>query len=218
MEWIESFDLILLDMDGLLVDTERLHFAAYQSLSKRYGYELSWDMSRYLQIAHSSAEGLKEMIYPHISHAQKEWSQLYEEKKLIYLDLLEKGDIALMPGVEGFLNELFQSGKKSCVVTNSPKGQVDAICNALPILKKIPNWVTREDYPLAKPAPDGYLKALELYAAPGDRAVGFEDSRKGIESLKAADVKPILICDQEYSQMNNSLEVACFQGFNGISL
>ncbi|MDN3505867.1 MAG: HAD family phosphatase [Simkaniaceae bacterium] len=193
MKWIQNYDLILLDMDGLLVDTERLHFAAYQALAKRYGYELSWDMDQYLKVAHSSAEGLKEAIHPHISATQKEWSQLYEEKKAIYLDLLHKGTVALMPGVKEFLSELFRSGKKSCVVTNSPKEQVDVIRKALPILEGIPNWVTREVYERPKPAPDGYLKALDLLAVDGDRVVGFEDSLKGIEALEGAGVEAVLV-------------------------
>ncbi len=33
------------------------------------------------------------------------------------------------------------------------------------------------------PAPDAYLKALELLADPGDRIIGFEDSLRGVQSF-----------------------------------
>ena len=43
MNWISNYDLFLFDLDGLLVDTEKLHFEAYKRLCSRFGYELAWD-------------------------------------------------------------------------------------------------------------------------------------------------------------------------------
>nr|NGX47140.1 hypothetical protein [Chlamydiota bacterium] len=101
MRWMKQFDLFLLDLDGLLVDTEPLHFAAYQTLCKRHGYELSWDLQEYLGIAHASSGGLQKAIHPHLGG--KDWNALYQEKKKIYLELLHSEEIALLPGVEAFL-------------------------------------------------------------------------------------------------------------------
>ncbi len=81
-----------------------------------------------------------------------------------------------MPGVEELLKELIELKSKRAVVTNSTKEQIETIKELLPLLKSIPLWITREDYENPKPAPDGYLKAMEVLADSGDRVIGFEDS------------------------------------------
>ncbi|NGX27511.1 MAG: Phosphorylated carbohydrates phosphatase [Chlamydiae bacterium] len=215
MRWMKQFDLFLLDLDGLLVDTEPLHFAAYQTLCKRHGYELPWNLQEYLGIAHASSGGLQKAIHPHLG--EESWNVLYQEKKRIYLELLHSGEIALLPGVEAFLGELLENRVKRCVATNSCKEQVETIKDALPILKTIPVWITREDYENPKPAPDAYLKALELLADPGDRMIGFEDSLRGIQALERAGVLPVLICDPAHSQLNEALGVVHYPSFEQIS-
>jgi len=221
MRWIERFDLFLLDLDGLLVNTEELHFAAYRELCTRQGFDLDWDLLEYLGIAHTSSNGLRNHIYaalPKLKEKKPDWSELYREKRKIYLDLLQQQELALMPGAEAFIKELASSRVKRCVATHSPKEQVEAIKMALPVLKTIPLWITREDYECAKPEPDAYLKAISLLADPGDRIIGFEDSMRGIRALQGTSAMPVLICDEKHPQLKGAaLEgVSHFASFKNI--
>jgi HAD superfamily hydrolase (TIGR01509 family) len=207
MRWIGKFDLYLFDLDGLLVDTERLHFAAYKALFESYGHSLEWEFKEYIQIAHTSADGLQEALHPLLKDKQPNWETLYLEKKQIYLQLLRKGKLELMPGVEKLLKELSTMGIKRCVVTHSSKELVEMIKTRLPILQSIPVWITREDYDAPKPASDGYHKAIELLADPGDKMIGFEDSLRGLKALMGTPAKPILVCDPAHPQLKKeSLE------------
>ena len=201
MRWIERFDLFLFDLDGLLVDTERLHYQAYQALCQRYDVPLEWSFGEYLGIAHSSSEGLRESLCPLFEG--RPWEELYEEKKTIYIELLNRGNLQLMPGVERLLKELASARVKRCVATHSSKEQVAAIKHFLPVLKTIPVWVTREDYERPKPHPDAYYKALELLMDPEDRVIGFEDSLRGFKALKETIALPVLICDPNHPQMGD---------------
>lgn len=203
MHWIQRFDLFLLDLDGLLVDTEHLHFNAYQKLFEQYGQHLTWSFEKYIGIAHTGSDGLRLAMHPYLESFQSNWSLLYDQKTENFMNLLRNGEIRLMPGVETFLEELSSARAKRCVVTNSTKAQVAAIQTALPVLRTIPLWITREDYDKPKPAPDGYLKALELLADPKDRVIGFEDSLKGIDALRSASVEPVLICDANHPQIKH---------------
>ncbi len=210
--WIEQFDLFLLDFDGLLVDTEQLHFAAYQTMCKNHGCILPWDFNHYCEIAHYDT-GISNAIYstlPELYAKEPHWNVLYAEKKQAYMDLLKKGKVALLPGVENFLKALSIRKIKRCVVTNSAEEQVKLIRSFHTILNTIPVWITREQYERAKPAPDGYLKAIELLADSSDRIVGFEDSLRGIQALKATDARPVLICPDQHPQLKET-------ALNGIS-
>jgi HAD superfamily hydrolase (TIGR01509 family) len=205
MQWIEKFDLFLFDFDGLLVNSEELHFKAYKEMCHRRGFALSWDINQFFKAAHLSAVGIKEglkVLFPKMFEAGTPWEVLYAEKKSIYEDLLRKGNLSLLPGVEVLLKQLAQRGKKRCVVTNSALVQVERIQSQISVLQTIPRWFTREDYERPKPAPDGYLKALGELKEPGDRVIGFEDSLRGYESLKSAGVETgVLICPLDHPQL-----------------
>lgn len=209
MQWIHKFNLFLFDFDGLLVNSEELHFLAYQEMCRDRGYVLTWDLPRFFKAAHFKATGLKEAIYaefPRLCQEEPNWSVLYEEKKRSYQKLLEKGKINLMPGVQPLLEALKKHGIRRCVVTNSLYEQVEKIKDQNPILQSIPLWITREDYKEAKPAPDGYLLAIKKLGQAGDKIIGFEDSTRGLQALIAAKItQPVLISPAHHPQMADSL-------------
>lgn len=207
--WTGSFDFFLFDFDGLLVDTEKLHFKAYVEMCRQRGFTLGWTLSEFFKRAHFSAEGLREGIYaqfPELYAQEPRWEILYAEKKRIYQRFLEEGHLELMPGVKSLLERLVQLEKKRCVVTNSFKGQVDEIKKHLPLLKTIPVWITRECYERPKPAPDGYQKALKLLGKEGERTIGFEDSMRGLRALLEAGIDhAVLVSSLDHPQMEGNI-------------
>lgn len=218
MRWISEFQLFLFDLDGLLVNTEELHFGAYKRMLQQRGYTLGWDFPKYFKIAQQDAEAPKRHIYaefPTLQQSEPDWSVLYAEKKQAYLDLLESEAAPLMPGVQQLLEALEQRAVKRAVVTHSGKSLVDALCKKNPTLRTIPNWITREDYRLPKPAPDGYLKAIGDFAEAGDRVIGFEDSSRGLRSLMATPATPILVnaIDEELREDVKQQGVKVFSTF-----
>jgi len=197
-----AFDLFLFDFDGLLVNTELLHQKAYAEMLERRGYRLDWDFQTYAIYAHDSMEVLSKAIYtalPELKEEEPEWLVLREEKQAIYKGLIEGDDLELMPGVAEFLDAT--QGKARGVVTNSTKEHTLLIREKLPELNKISTWITRDDYKRPKPAPDGYLMGLELLG--GKKAIGFEDSTKGIAALKQTPIEPVLILPPNYPRVEN---------------
>jgi beta-phosphoglucomutase len=205
MHWIQNYQLFLFDFDGLLVDTERVHFAAYAELCRRYGYALPWDFEQFCREAHGKAMGVWEGLFrefPGLVAQQPSKEALYEEKKAIYVELLAKSKLELMDGAAELLAVLAEKGAKRAVVTNSPRSHIELIQVALPQLKSIPLWVTREDYAQPKPSPEGYLKAIQLLGVPGDRVIGFEDTAKGLKALLGAGVEGVLVCPAQQDHVS----------------
>lgn len=196
MHFINQYQLFLFDFDGLLVNTEQLHHRAYQAMCRKNGFDLQWDEKRYAEASLFEATGLKDAIYatfPALQMQEPRWEVLYEQKKQAYQELLQQGLIELMPGVSHFLQALQKADKRTCVVTHSSREQVGSIRRLHPILENIPYWITREDYKEPKPAPDGYLEALARYLKPGEKAIGFEDSPRGLRALAATIATPVLV-------------------------
>jgi HAD superfamily hydrolase (TIGR01509 family) len=190
MNWLNNWDLVLLDMDGLLVDSEPLHFTSYQQALKHYGVELEWDYSTYCRYAHESSARLKQELQ-RLHPCLTPWEEVYETKRQAYYRLLEQTPVNLMPGVDRLLRAL--QGKRHCVVTHSRPYEVGLIRRYQPLIDAIPHWITREQYSQPKPHPEGYLLACERLGKPGDRVIGFEDSPRGLIALRAAKVAPVWV-------------------------
>lgn len=194
--------MLFFDFDGLLVDTEQIHYQAYQEMCRNRGFDLPLDFIHYCAIAHYTSEGLADIVYQSCPILQKEeprWEVLYREKTAIYHDKLRNKSVVLMPGVEEFLQEIV--GIPSCVVTHSARPLTETIRKKQPLLNCIPFWVTREDYEDPKPASDAYLLAIRRFVAPDEEIIGFEDTPRGIRALQGTRAKPVLVTQIDYPEI-----------------
>lgn len=209
MRWISHYQLFLFDFDGLLVNTEELHYQAYLNMCAERGFKLNWSFFRYSEAAHHSSSALREQIYaelPELHQMEPNWSVLYEEKKEALLKLIHQGSAHLMPGVADLLQALNRANINRCVVTHSLNTLIHPIREQNPILNTIPHWVTREDYAIPKPDPECYRVAISRYAKEGDRIIGFEDSPRGFNALMGTRATPVLICPRDYPYLAKLLE------------
>lgn len=209
MKWIHDYQLILLDFDGLLVNTEELHYLAYQKMLQARGYTLDWDFNRYCQAAHYEATALRDQIYlqyPQLQIQEPNWKVLHTEKTKIISELIQAGAVQLMPGAHQFLQILQEANIKRCVVTHSPLEVIKLVRQHNPILDSIPYWVTREMYSNPKPNPECYHKAIEMYAKPDEKVIGFEDTPRGTWALLETRAQPVLICQAQYPEIPSFLQ------------
>jgi HAD superfamily hydrolase (TIGR01509 family) len=209
MHWIFDYQLFLFDFDGLLVNTEEIHFLAYRRMLANHGIDFSWDFDRYCRAAHYEADALKIQVYqeyPTLLLKEPDWSILYAEKKQIMVELLQEGGAKMMPGAEKLLTALADAGIKRCVVTHSPDELVNIVRSKNPILNTIPYWITRNQYTHPKPHPECYIKAIENYAKTDEQVIGFEDTPRGISALLKTRASPVIICTAPYPEIPSFLE------------
>lgn len=204
MQWIKDYQLFLFDFDGLLVNTEEIHYRAYQRMCAQRGVTMDMSFENYCKIAHYSADGLSEQLYqlyPALRDQEPTWGVLYGEKKQAIVDLLNEGAVQLMPGVERLLSTLQDASIPRCVVTHSPQELINTVRRQHKIFDTIPVWITREQYTKPKPDPECYQKAIQVLACPEDRVVGFEDTPRGLRALLGTRAKPVLICEINYPEI-----------------
>lgn len=202
MRWFLDYSPIFFDFDGLLVNTEHLHYRAYRQMLERHGVSFLWDFPTFASVAHKSSQGLRDLITSHAPALveEKSWETLYAEKTQEYVQLLEGRNLELMPGAKTLLETVHMAKIPHAVVTNSTREQTEKIREQLPVLNLVPYWITREDYKNPKPSPDAYLKAIEILGR-SDKMLGFEDALRGIHALEGASITPVLVCSPEHPQM-----------------
>ncbi len=202
MDWVKGYQLFLFDFDGLLVNTEEIHYQAYQNMCAARGYTLDWPFALYCDIAHRNAENIRLNIYkslPGLYRQEPQWEVLYAEKKAAYTRLLQAGAVQMMPGAEKLLNHLANNQITRCVVTHSVASHIAIIRKHQPVLETIPHWITREDYTHPKPHPECYQYAVQKYAQPEHAVIGFEDTPRGLEALRGTRAQAVLVASKKHA-------------------
>jgi beta-phosphoglucomutase len=209
MDWIFRYQLFMFDFDGLLVNTEHLHFEAYRRMCAARGVDFTWDFEHYCRYAHYEAVGFREAVFkdfPALKELQPDWDVLYEEKKTALMELVRQGKTELMPGVEALLKNLEENNISRCVVTHSPIVLIESIRKQHPILNTIPHWITREEYSKPKPDSECYMTAIERHSKDNDAIIGFEDTPRGLRALMGTKATPVIVCEIEYPELPDFIE------------
>lgn len=196
MNWIDQFQLFLFDFDGLLVDTEPLHYKAYKRMFARYGENLSWNFQDYCAAAHRSQEDLRiglEKNCPGILDKESDWTILYQRKKEELLRIVEEEPVPCKPGAKGLLEILQKRNIRHAIVTHSPRVFLDLVLKQHPVLRQIPHLITREDYAMPKPDPECYETAIRRFSKEGQRVIGFEDTPRGLQALLATSAEAVYV-------------------------
>jgi HAD superfamily hydrolase (TIGR01509 family) len=182
---------VLWDMDGTLVDSEKLWDVSLQALYGRLGGELSAEVRE--TTVGSSSEGLMRIVYtdlgldqdPVAMEESADWLHEYTG------ELFERG-LTWLPGAREMLDALTEAGVPMALVTNTRRGLTERA------LKSIGSHyfsvsVCGDEVEHAKPAPDPYLRAAELHGVAAADCVAIEDSHWGLESARAAGMRTIAI-------------------------
>jgi beta-phosphoglucomutase-like phosphatase (HAD superfamily) len=184
MEGPRQVDLVLLDLDGTLVDSESFHFQAYCEAIGELGGRMDAPALTRAQycFAKHSADGQESFLSAFVQMQQQQQGigaaagagaagvdagetkailleQIKVNKKRAFAALLEEAvqrkEIRMIPGAQAFLASLREAGIATCIVTHSRRSTFDLMAQAFPCLGEVDLVVTHDDYREAKPSPDG---------------------------------------------------------------
>jgi HAD superfamily hydrolase (TIGR01509 family) len=179
---------VLFDLDGVLADTERLHWTAYRAVLLEHGVDVGLEEYRQRFIANGSGPEYACATYG-LSMTPDE---LRAEKAPRYLDLLRGGSIRPCRGARDALARL-RPAHRLAVATNAARVEVELILGALDLGALLDARISREDYRQPKPAPDAYLTAAATLGLTPDECVVVEDTARGVRAGRAAGMMVVAV-------------------------
>lgn len=211
---IRNYDLYLFDLDGTLINTEELHWKAYNLAFSYYNIPLELTYYNYCKYAHYDDNELEKYVTNINNNNKISYQDIYQKKKEIYLKLLDQ-EITFTDGAEKLLELLILENIPTCIVTHSDKDILTKILSKCEILNKISKIITKNDYINKKPHPECYIKALNQFPY-CQNPIGFEDSFKGYKSLEASGINCVYIGDSTYVYYNEIKPINSYKNFNDL--
>jgi len=193
---------VIFDFDGIIVDSEPLHFRAFNEVLESHGITISWNEYCETYIGFDDRDALKAVFKTNRKKLSADtMASLIEQKAELFESYIEKGEASPLPGAVELIKSI-------------PIRLPIALCSGalkqdiLPVLKRLgiegdfSAIVTAEETDKSKPDPAPYRLVLEkLEIDDPASALAIEDTPAGIMSAKGAGLKVLAVTnsyDREY--------------------
>ena len=186
----------IFDLDGVIVDTAKYHFLAWQKIAAELGIEFTPEHNEELKGV-SRVRSLDIILKLGNIEASVEnknkWLKQKNEDYLSYIENMDETEI--LPGVVNILE--FIKEKNQLIGLGSASKNARPILEKVKILHLFDAIVDGNDVTNAKPDPEVFLIAAKLLNATNENAMVFEDSVAGIQAANSANMTSIGIGDEK---------------------
>jgi beta-phosphoglucomutase len=192
-------EAVIFDFDGVIVDTEPLHYAAFQRLLEPLGLGFSWE--RYVEVfmGFDDRDAFIEAFKPRGNGLTTiELHDMIDRKARLFQEIIRDG-ISPYPGVVDLIRNIRASRIPLAISSGALRSDIAPILETLGISDCFDLIVTAEDVSRSKPDPECYRLAhsrlnrfWSLDLTP-DRVLAIEDTPAGIAAAKGAGLQVIAV-------------------------
>ena len=185
---------VLFDMDGLVLDTEKLYSRFWMEACHFHGFPMTREQSLRMRAANTQLgkANLLEFFGPEADYVK------IRTKRIELMDaFIAKEGVEPKPGIFELLDFLDSRGIPAAICSSSPMDRIREHLGSLNLYHRFQAICSGYDVPWGKPAPDIYLHgAVSLNLKP-EECLALEDAPLGIESAFRAGCLPVMIPDQD---------------------
>jgi len=182
----------IFDMDGLMVDTERVARMGWKHAFRQFGIDLTDE--EYLQFLGISTADVSAMITERFC-GRVRFEDVYAVRQQHTHHFNEENGVPLKPGIVELLSFLESAGVERVVATSSTEEMARFRLQKAGLLEWFSFISSSDRVRRGKPAPDVYLTAIDWCGLQADECVALEDSEVGVRAAHAAGLRVIWVPD-----------------------
>ena len=185
---------VLFDMDGLVLDTEKLYTRFWMASCHFYGFPMTLEQALKMRAANSklSQANLHEFFGPTADYTT------IRAKRIELMDaFIAEHGIETKPGIYELLDYLDARGIPAAITSSSPVAWIQKHLSAQNLYHRFAKICSGYEVPHGKPAPDIYLHGAASLGLEPEECLALEDAPLGIESAFRAGCIPVMIPDQD---------------------
>ncbi len=166
---------VLYDMDGTLLDTERLHALSWKKGFAMHGIEVSREF--YESVMGTNAGNVKRVC---MQMYGLDGEMMMELENQLTWEHMQKNGVPVLPGVKEALAALQKKGVRQCICTSTNRPEAVKWLRLAGLDSLVDAVVCGSDISNSKPAPDIFLCGAERTGVPIQDCAVVEDSRNGL--------------------------------------
>jgi len=186
----------IFDLDGVIVDTAKYHFLAWQNLAKSIDIDFTHEQNEQLKGV-SRVKSLEKILeWGNKTISEELFTSLMGKKNEEYLSFISKmTDEEILPDVPRVLDYLIE--KAQPISLGSASKNARPILEKVHLLSKFDAIVDGNDVSKAKPNPEVFLIAAQHLNMKPEDCIVFEDSVAGVQAANTANMISIGIGEKE---------------------
>lgn len=188
----EHIQGVIFDMDGLLLDSERVALATVAEAASQLG--LPWRAEVGLAMVGLNSNDGPAVIRQHLGDDYPV-GELYEAFGRIYEAAIAAGRIPLKGGVTELFDLLDELAIRRVVATSTRRSRAEPKLAAVGLLARVDDMVRGDEVSRGKPAPDIFLAAAGRLEIPVGQCLVLEDSNAGVRGALAAGARVVMVPD-----------------------
>ncbi len=185
---------VIFDFDGIIVDSEPMHYRAFQAVLEPLGMGFSWEEYCEIYIGYDDRDAFREVFKTQDKKmGSRDLKHLIAEKAVAFQQLIHDGETPPLPGAVELI-ESIPARLPIALCSGALKEDILPILKRLGIENAFSVVVTAEDTKKSKPDPAPYKLALEKLGIKNPAsALAIEDTPAGIVSAKSAGLKVLAV-------------------------
>lgn len=185
---------VLFDMDGIVLDTEKLYTRFWQEAAQSLGYPMTHEMA--LGMRSLSREVGERQLKAYLGE-EVDYQQVRNRRIEMMSAFINENGVELKPGIHELLAFLKEKGIKTSIATSSPLDRTKEYLSQVGLVDEFDELVSGHMVEHGKPAPDIYIYAASNLGLKPEECLVLEDSPTGLLAAYRAGCIPVMIPDQD---------------------
>lgn len=208
---MNKIELVIFDMDGLMLDTEKISFMNWQQVAVKYGYNI--DEEVFKMIVGTNAQRIRDTFLK-LFGEEFPFDHIIAEKHNLFDTYVDKHGVEVKEGLYELLEYLDKIPVKKAVATSTRREGAVKLLTMTNIIQHFDCIVCGDEIKKSKPNPEIFQKAAEKLQCHSSNCLVLEDSEAGIRAAYDAGMYSIVVPDMK--EPSEEIEKLAFRKFKNL--